>query len=170
MLQFLQDGSEEVQRVALKVVRQNAAGREEEHLFVCFQLVGNVIRLTEQTVHSPIVCICQEIRNVLIDEICYLVHLFQIHLCHQVSDDVGRVCFLHILYESVYGMGQYFRIIRLRSIPVLEDGENLAGSRNVLIDLHGILVLAVYRKKVGNIFLVVQSGNCKEEYERDCYG
>ena len=67
-------------------------------------------------------------------------------------------------------MGQYFRIIRLRSIPVLEDGENLAGSRNVLIDLHGILVLAIYRKKVGNIFLVVQSGNCKEEYERDCYG
>ena len=154
MLQFLQDGSEEVQRVALNVVRQNAAGREEEHLFVCFQLVGNVIGLTEQTVHSLIVCICQKIRNVLIDEICYLVHLFQIHLCHQVSD----------------GMGQYFRIIRLRSIPVLEDGENLAGSRNVLIDLHGILVLAIYRKKVGNIFLVVQSGNCKEKYERDCYG
>ena len=111
MLQFLQDGSEEVQWVALNVVRQNAAGRKEEHLFVCFQLVGNVIRLTEQTVHSPIVCICQKIRNVLIDEICYLVHLFQIHLRHQVSDDVGRVCFLHFFHERVDRAGQYFWII-----------------------------------------------------------
>ena len=111
MLQFLQDGSEEVQRVALDIIRQNAAGREEEHLLVCFQLVGNVTGLTEQTVHSLIVCVCQEIRNVLIDEICYLIHLFQIHLRHQVSDDMGGVSFLHILYERVYGMGQYFRII-----------------------------------------------------------
>ena len=165
-LKFLHDRREEVQRVALYVVRKDIAGREHQQLLVLLQLLPDVAGNTQGTVHAGIVMLGKEVRNVPVDEARHRSQLLKIHLRCEVLHDVRRISPLHLVGKSIHG-GRQAVGIGLRRVTVLENGEDFIRTRYVLIHLQRIMMVAVDRQEVGYILLIAQPQHRRRQQQRD---
>ena len=154
MLKLFHNRSEQIKRVALDIVGKDSARREHEHLLVLLQLLLDISRLANQRVHTVVVVLREEIRDVAINKIRNVREFFNIHLCRQVFRHT-RGILIGKRRDITFYCRHHNVGINFRRVAILEHGENFVCSGNILINIQGIVVIAVERKEVGNILLVV---------------
>ncbi len=155
MLQLFHHRREQVERVALDIVGEDAAGGEHEHLLVLLQLAAHIAGNGKQGVDAAVVVGGEEIGDVAVDETGYLSQLLHVHLCGNVARQSRCVAFGKFRHVVLYRLHHHVGI-GLCSVAVLEHGENPVRPSNVLIHVEGVVVVAVEGQEVGYVLLVTE--------------
>ena len=146
-LQLSHHWCEEIQRITLHILNQQSAGRKHQHLLVLLQLGSHIVGLLQQTVHPLVILRRQEVGNMLIYEGGYLLYFRDIHLRHNVAHHPRRIPLFQRGRKGIDGRHHHVWI-SLCGITILEQGIHLVCTRDVLIDLQGMLMPAVEGQKV----------------------
>ena len=100
-----------------------------------------------------------------IDERRQFLDMFEVHLRHQSTHHPRCVTCRQGGSKVIDGSHHQVGVC-LRRITILEQGEDTAGARDVLIDLHRVLLLTAQRQEVGDILLETQLQHGDRQQQR----
>ena len=91
--------------------------------------------------------------------------MFKVHLRHQSTHHPRCVTCRQGGSKVIDGSHHQVGVC-LRRIAILEQGEDTAGARDILIDLHRVLLLTAQRQEVGDILLETQLQHGDRQQQR----